>query len=154
MMDTPTGTRTQALTTEAALARLRRFYDEFSGAWIDRLEELYAPGFSFHDPFHGIQGDHAALRTYFRRVLEADLADNRFIVEDTAQGADGAYLRWRWEWRRRHADALHRVPGMTHVRFDDDGRVLTHRDIFDAGEGFYEALPVLGGVLRAIKRRI
>jgi len=37
---------------------------------------------------------------------------------------------------------------------DADVRCSIHRDIFDRAEGFYEALPVLGGVLRAIKRRI
>ena len=46
------------------------------------------------------------------------------------------------------------VPGMTHLRFDGDGKITSHRDLFDAAEGFYEALPVIGGVLRAIKRRL
>jgi hypothetical protein len=30
----------------------------------------------------------------------------------------------------------------------------TARDLFDAAEGFYEALPVIGGALRAVKRRL
>jgi hypothetical protein len=52
-----------------ALARFRTFYDEFSEPWIDRVEELYAPGFVFRDAFHVIEGDFDAMRSYFRRVL-------------------------------------------------------------------------------------
>ena len=140
-------------TTDAALARFRTFYDEFSETWIERVEELYAPGFVFRDPFHAIEGDFTALRTYFRRVLTA-LHVTRFVVEDVATGAHGSYVRWRWEWQRRARDPLRVVPGVTHLRFTADGAIVIHRDLFDAAEGFYEALPVVGGLLRTIKRRL
>jgi steroid Delta-isomerase len=141
-----------AMTTTEALARFRQFYDTFSPAWIARLEELYAPTFVMADPFHTFT-DIAAMRAYFTRIL-ATLAETRFIVEDVATGADGSYVRWRWEWRRTRKDALRIVPGVTHLRFADDGRITSHRDLFDAAEGFYEALPVIGSALRAIKRRL
>jgi len=141
------------MNTTDALARFRRFYDEFSAAWIPRLEELYAPGFAFQDPFHEIRGDFPALRAYFKRVLDS-LAVSRFIVEDVSTGSDGSYVRWRWEWKRREKDDLRVVPGVTHLRFDADGKITHHRDLFDAASGFYEALPVLGGLLRTVRRRV
>lgn len=140
-------------TTDQALTRFRRFYDEFGPAWIDRLEELYAPGFVFRDPFHRIDGDHAAMRAYFGKVLTA-LHASRFITEDAATGADGSYVRWRWEWQRKARHPLRTVPGVTHLRFAADGRITHHQDLFDAAEGFFETLPVIGGALRAIKRRM
>lgn len=136
-----------------ALARFRRFYDEFSAGSDARVDELYAPGFVFEDAFHAIRGDRAALRAYFARIPKM-LAENRFVVEDTAIGDDGCYVRWRWEWRRRARDPLRTAPGVTHVRFDADGRIVYHRDLFDAASAFYETLPVVGSVLRAIKKRI
>ena len=141
------------MTAGEALARFRRFYDEFSPAWIERVEELYAPGFEFQDAFHAIRGDFVALRAYFSRVLTA-LDESRFIVEDTATGDDGSYVRWRWEWRRRAKDPQKTVPGVTHLRFDADGRITHHTDLFDAAGGFYETLPVVGTMLRAIKKRL
>jgi len=141
------------MTSDDALARFRRFYDEFSAAWVERLEELYAPGFVFDDPFHEVTGDFATLRAYFTRVLTA-LAESRFIVEDVATGADGSYVRWRWEWRRKPSDDLRVVPGVTHLRLAPDGKITHHRDLFDAAEGFYETLPVVGSLLRVIKRRV
>jgi hypothetical protein len=43
---------------------------------------------------------------------------------------------------------------MTMLRFDGEGRVVLHQDFWDPAAGFYEHLPVLGGVLRWIKSKI
>jgi hypothetical protein len=139
--------------TDDVLARFRRFYDEFGPEWIPRLEELYAPGFVFADSFHTVRGDFAQLRKYFERILTA-LDVSRFITEDDATGRDGSYVRWRWEWKRKASDSLRIVPGVTHLRFAADGRITHHTDLFDAASGFYEALPVVGSLLRQIKKRV
>lgn len=140
------------MTREDALERFRQFYDTFSAAWIDRLEEIYAPTFVLSDPFHTFT-ELAPLRGYFRRILTG-LAYSQFHVEDIANGGDGSYVRWRWEWQRKPRDERRVVPGVTHLRFGDDHRIVYHRDLFDAASGFYEALPVLGSALRAIRRRL
>ena len=43
---------------------------------------------------------------------------------------------------------------MTHVRFDDQGRVLFHQDYWDAGSVVYERVPVLGSLVRFVKARV
>ncbi|MFT3693828.1 MAG: nuclear transport factor 2 family protein [Kofleriaceae bacterium] len=135
------------------LDRFKRFYDEFSESWIARVEELYAPGFHFQDPFHRVENDFDTLRTYFRHVLTA-LAFTKFIVDDAATGEDGSYVRWRWEWKRKQNDPLHTVVGVTHLRFGADGKIIFHQDLFDAAEGFFETLPVIGSALRFVKKRV
>jgi steroid delta-isomerase len=139
--------------TKQALDRFRAFYDTFSMEWVERLDELYAPAFDFSDPFHVIANDRVALRRYFTKILTA-LHFSQFVVEDTATGEDGSYVRWRWKWQRRSRDPIRIVPGVTHLRFLDDDRIVFHRDLFDAAQGFYEALPILGTALRIVRRRI
>jgi steroid delta-isomerase len=39
------------------------------------------------------------------------------------------------------------------VRFDDAGRVAWHRDYWDAAEELYAKLPVVGAVVRMLRRR-
>jgi hypothetical protein len=43
--------------------------------------------------------------------------------------------------------------GATHLVFDADGKVAVHRDYWDAAEELYEKLPLLGGLMRWLKRR-
>jgi hypothetical protein len=44
--------------------------------------------------------------------------------------------------------------GISHVRFSSDGKVIFHQDYFDAAAFLYEKIPVLGGEIRFIKKRI
>ena len=41
----------------------------------------------------------------------------------------------------------------SHMRFAADGRVVYHRDYWDAAEELYEKLPVLGPLMRWLKRQ-
>ncbi|HDY7901818.1 TPA: nuclear transport factor 2 family protein, partial [Vibrio vulnificus] len=45
------------------------------------------------------------------------------------------------------------VKGVSHLKFEA-GKVIYHRDYFDLGEMLYENLPLLGGIIRAIKQRL
>jgi hypothetical protein len=138
--------------TQLTIGRFREFYATFDASWLDRLEELYAPGFHLEDPFHTFDGDFAAMRAYFGRILTG-LAASKFIVEDDATGADGTYVRWRWEWKRRAKDQLRVIPGVTHLRFAANDKIAYHRDLFDATD-VYAIIPVLGTVLNQIKKRL
>jgi hypothetical protein len=43
--------------------------------------------------------------------------------------------------------------GITHLRFNEAGRVILHQDFWDTGLGFYQHIPVLGRVVKSINRR-
>lgn len=134
------------------LRRFREFYDQFSPQWVERIDELYAPGVEFRDAFHQIRADIPAMKRYFHSIFEK-LAESRFVVHDAVLGDDGAYVRWVWHWRWREKDDLREVEGVTHLRFDEQGRIRRHRDFFDSAE-VYDAFPVLGGLLRTVRSRI
>ena len=66
------------------------------------------------------------------------------------------FLVWSMEARftpirtERISDSL----GVTHLRFDENGRVILHQDFWDSTEGFFRHVPVLGSVVNAVKRRV
>jgi len=35
-----------------------------------------------------------------------------------------------------------------------EDKIVEHRDYFDAGELFYENVPILGGIIRTLKKKI
>ena len=45
------------------------------------------------------------------------------------------------------------IRGATLLRLADDGRIAMHRDDWDAAEELYEKLPLVGGLMRWLKRR-
>ena len=45
------------------------------------------------------------------------------------------------------------IRGATHLEFDTDGKVMLHRDYWDAAEELYARLPVLKWLMRALARQ-
>jgi hypothetical protein len=140
-------------TQDPALARFVDFYNTYSAAWLERLPELYAADFEFHDPFGSIRADLDRLKAHFAKVL-TQVQESRFLVEDALRGGERAYVAWTWRYRWKSFSPEKHVPGTTQLRFAADGRIVFHRDVFDAAQGFYEVVPLLGSVLRFARKRV
>lgn len=149
----PTGLpRAGAEAAEAFLARFRQGFRELRHDSLHRLDELYAEDVVFEDPLHRISG-RTALREYFARMY-AGVEEIDFDFGDCLVGPGQAMLTWTMHLRHRRlrpGEAL-ALPGATHLRFA--AQAYYHRDYFDAGALLYERLPLLGGVVRAVRRRV
>jgi hypothetical protein len=129
-----------------------RFYETMTPESLARLTELVTPEIHFVDPFNDVTGIEP-----MRRILAkmfADLAEPRFAVTHRAWGGDVCFLRWRFTARGKNGGAEWVIEGMSELRFAADGKVASHVDYWDSGRQFYEKLPLLGSVLRLIRRRL
>ncbi|NBC32960.1 MAG: nuclear transport factor 2 family protein [Alphaproteobacteria bacterium] len=113
---------------------------------------MFAPDGRFVDPFSDIRGA-ARIRQHLARAYER-LHDVRITVTDQAFSGRVAYLRWTFGFRLGRGRAVREIIGMSEVHIDDEGRVTLHFDHWDAASQIYEAIPLLGNLLRKIKRRI
>ena len=135
--------------------RMQRVIDGFeqlSPQALDRLAEFYAPDARFKDPFNEVQGLEA-IRAIFAHMYRA-LREPRFVVHTAVVQGDDAFLTWDFLFAFRSGPAVtQRVRGATHLRFDAHGRIADHRDYWDVAEELYEKLPLLGALMRWLKRR-
>jgi ketosteroid isomerase-like protein len=132
--------------------RVVSFYEGLGPADLPRLAELYSADARFKDPFNEVQGV-AAVRGIFEHMFAA-LHEPRFVVHEAIVQGGQCFLVWDFVFRmKRFSDAQQTIRGGSHLRFDAQGRVAWHRDYWDAAEELYEKLPVVGGLMRWLKRR-
>lgn len=129
----------------AAAEAYGRFFETLTPAALDDLERFVVPDVHFVDPFNDVVGS-AAMRRILARMF-ADLPDVRFTVTDIAVGRAG-YLRWRFTGGRWAFE------GVSELHFADDERGRRHLDHWDAAGQLYARLPLLGSVIRAVRRRV
>jgi hypothetical protein len=139
-----------------ALARFARFFSSFAPDRVDKLvPETYAEDVYFNDTLKALEG-RAALSHYLRESAEAVEACRVEIHEATRTAHDEHLVRWsmmiRFRKLRRGVDTW--TVGMSHLRFDAEGRVVYHQDYWNAADGLFQHIPVLGTLIRAIKRRL
>ncbi len=138
------------LPQETPAQRLARFYETLTPASLAALDALYAPEARFKDPFNEVVGT-AAIRRIFAHMFATTDAPRFKVTERIEQGGQ-AMLGWEFHFVLRGRALT--VRGVTQLRFDADGRVTLHRDYWDAAEELYEKLPLIGGVMRALRRRL
>ena len=116
------------------------------------FEQVYSPdAIFFEDPLHRADGLDA-VRRHFER-LNANLRVCHFEYGPAFVEADEAVLSWSMKLELRRGPRQPVVaPGMTHLRFAD--RISYQRDHFDAGALVYEHVPLLGWIIRSLKRRL
>ena len=135
---------------------LRHFAERFAeldASNLQRVDELYSADVVFRDPLHEVRGL-SALQDYFAE-LYANVSQLHFDFHSHDQISDGeGYLRWTMTYRhpRLRGGAPIRVDGCSHLLWWD--KVYQHRDYFDAGALLYEHLPLMGGAIAWLKRRL
>ncbi len=130
--------------------RTVEFFETLTIERVARLDELYAPNAYFKDPFNEVSGLEP-IRRIFEHMFEQVHAP-RFRITDRVLDDHGAMLAWDFTFRLRRREL--RVRGVTHLRFDAQGRIAYHRDYWDAAEELYAKLPLLGPLMRLLSRRL
>jgi len=137
----------------AAAQQLVQFFEKLQPQDLSRLSELYAPDARFKDPFNEVQGL-TAIEGIFAHMFES-LDSPHFVVTERIMQGTQCFLVWdfRFRFRRFDTTSWQTVRGSTHLVFNDQGLVTLHRDYWDAAEELYEKLPMVGGLMRWLKRR-
>ena len=130
-----------------------RYRDVLQSLTADNLNLLYnvvAPDVRFSDPFHTITGADR-MTSVFARLFET-ANDIVFVIDDWVCGSQAVYFRWTMT--ATLSDRPWSVTGVTRATFDEAGRVIDHVEYWDAASQLYERFPVIGPVLRYVRRRI
>ena len=137
---------------DARVARVVAMFESITPADVSRLGEFYAVDARFKDPFNDVRGVPAIERVFAHMFVALD--SPRFVVRDIVAEGDQCFLTWDFLFRfRRFSRDEQVVHGGSHLRFDAQGRVVLHRDYWDAAEELYEKLPGIGAFMRFLKRR-
>jgi len=139
-----------ATTPMDRLETLVNFFEHITPADLPRFRDFYSTDAYFKDPFNEVRGVDK-IRSIFAHMFEA-VEQPRFAVHGRFLSEDGAMLLWDFHFRQGREPRT--IRGTTHLRFDPAGKVSYHRDYWDAAEEAYEKFPVLGPLLRALRRRM
>ncbi|HSR54265.1 MAG TPA: nuclear transport factor 2 family protein [Acidobacteriota bacterium] len=139
----------------AALERFRDFFSNLTAQSVEeQIETLYAQNVHFNDTLKTVRG-RDRLKQYLIHSAEA-VEMCRVQIVDSARASQGFYLRWCMDirFKRFNRGQTTRSMGMSHIRFDQQGLIEYHQDYWDSGGGFFQYLPFVGRLVRAIRKRL
>ncbi len=139
--------------TEESVTRVIAFFENLSPADVATIGNLYAPQARFKDPFNEVVGV-PAIQGIFAHMFEA-LEQPRFVVTGRVVQGQQCFLTWDFlfAFKSFEKGVPQTVRGASHLVLDEQGLVTLHRDYWDAAEELYEKLPVVGALMRWLKKR-
>ena len=142
------------MSVEASAAAYARYFDQLTPATTGELRRLAVADMRFKDPFNDVRGVERVI-DLFDHMFETT-EQPRFVTGAMAVTGRTAFVRWRFTCTvpGRLLPLALAIEGVSEVRFDDAAVVLEHVDYWDPAHALYERLPLLGGVLRRLRRHL
>ena len=140
-------------TEREALERFNAFYAEYTTDAIrNGVRNLYAEDAWFGDPFHMVEGIDS-IEHYFL-VMAEPVESCTFTVDSMQRSGNDYFARWTMRLESSAAKGqLIETIGISHVRFNADGKVVFQQDYWDTS-AMLDRLPVVGYWTRLVKTRV
>lgn len=135
------------------IGELVTYFETLTLDSLGHFERYYTADAYFRDPFNEVTGI-AAIRPIFSRMFET-LHEPRFVIRERVIQGDSVVLVWDFEFRIKKfkPEVTQSIHGLSLLKLAPDGRVCWHRDYWDAAGELYEKLPLIGALMRWLKRR-
>ena len=145
---------TEPSTHTAQVAHIVQFFETLTPQSVAHLRQIYDPQARFTDPFNEVVGV-AALSHIFEHMF-VSLQQPRFVVTQQVLQGSQCFLTWefRFCFKGYKAGQEQVILGASHLVLSNAGLITVHRDYWDAAQELYEKLPVLGSLMRWLKRRV
>jgi ketosteroid isomerase-like protein len=149
-------TRVVADSPEQAALRVVQFFETLKPHDVARLKDFYCADALFKDPFNEVHGVDA-IAQIFSHMFDA-LIQPRFVITQKIQQEEHCFVTWDFLFAMHQfqPNTTQTIRGASHLVFQlEDGvwRIAVHRDYWDAAEELYEKLPVVGTLMRWLKKR-
>ena len=132
-----------------------KLYDQLDRVSIDKqIAETYAEKIYFNDTLVTIH-DRQNLLKYLKHTQQ-QLDSIKFEALSVQDNGKDAYVRWLMQTQFSNMGQDYDIQsiGISHLRFNEENKIIVHQDYWDSMQGFYQHLPVIGGILRWIKKNI
>ena len=119
---------------------------------INEYEKVLDINARFKDPFHDIEGLENIYKIFQNMFLK--LHNPKFKIIEVVEQKSIAYIKWDFEFYFKNNKEKQSFEGVSRIEFNENKKVISHIDYWDASENLYEKIPVLSSFIKLIKRKI
>jgi hypothetical protein len=126
------------------------WFENLTPHTLGQINTIYSAEATFRDPFNNITGLSGVTQVY--QHMFDSLQHPRFVITNTVIQGLQAFVSWDFNFELRGRAV--QIEGCTQFILNAQGLIETHRDYWDVAEELYEKIPVLGSLMRFLKRKL
>lgn len=138
----------------ATVERVVSYWQTLTPDSVAAIASVYTEDAYFRDPFNEVRGVDRLKHVFGDMFVR--LHEPRFTITETIHQDSRVLLVWDFTYRIKalKPGLTRKIHGSSLIRFAADGRVNYHRDYWDAAGELYEQLPLVGSLMRWLKKRM
>ena len=142
-----------SVTSNTAVNNIVSYFETLTEASVSKLPEYYTEDAYFKDPFNEVRGVKHIQHIFAHMYVALDKP--RFIITSRIVEDNTCFLVWDFKFymKKYHKTTEQVIRGGSHLILNSEGKIVSHRDYWDAAEELYEKLPVVGALMRWLKNR-
>lgn len=135
------------------LRRLIDFFEHLTEQSVADMPSFYSINAYFKDPFNEVNSVEEITRIFSDMFQQVE--NPRFVVHTAFESENQVFMAWDFlfEMKRFKVGQVQCIKGSSHLQLNQNGLVQSHRDYWDTAEELYEKIPVLGGLMRWLKKQ-
>ena len=148
-----------------AIKKFESFYVDLESMKVEELADIYSDDVVFIDPIAAHTGI-TSVKSYFAKLLRnakncsfAIHSIDKLASSEKGEQNPAGHLAYLVTWKMtfttsgtNKGNPIH-VDGITQLKIKDD-KIIFHRDYYDLGQMVYENIPLLGRIIKRIKRTL
>jgi hypothetical protein len=139
----------------AMIERVQALFSDYSYDNLSKnITEVYAEDVYFRDAFkHFTRAED--IRTYMLEGLQP-LDQAEFVFNRVARSGGDFYFDWtmRLDFKKTPKDTWEESIGISHMRFNSEGKVIFHQDYWDPTDIVYRRIPIARQLIAFVKNKL
>ena len=106
---------------------------------LDEIISYYDENVFFKDPFNEFNGREKLKKLIIHMLIT--LKNPHFVFFDTIENSEGIFLTWDFIFS--YKEKLFKIHGSSHLKLNDEKKIVYHRDYWDVGEELLLKIPLI-----------
>lgn len=119
----------------------------------ESAEKIYGESLFFNDTLVTLHSREILIA--YLETTQQQLHSINVQVLQTFGDQENVFVQWKMttEFQVLGKTRLVNSAGISHLRFDEAGKIILHQDFWDSRQGLFEHIPILGGILQWITEK-
>ena len=122
-----------------SLTEFKEWFINLNESTLDEIVSYYDENVFFKDPFNEINGREKLKKLYLHMFIT--FKNPHFVFIDTIENSEGIFLTWDFIFS--YKEKLFKIHGSSHLKLNDEEKIVYHRDYWDVGEELLLKIPLI-----------
>ena len=122
-----------------SLTEFKEWVINLNEATMDDIVSFYDENVFFKDPFNEFNGREKLKKLFLHMFIT--FKNPHFVFIDTIENSEGIFLTWDFIFS--YKKKLFEIHGSSHIKLNDDEKIVYHRDYWDVGEELLLKIPLI-----------